>query len=53
MMKHWNRLHREVVVPHLWRQLWSGWMGSEHLMELWVSLCIAGELDQIAFRGPF
>ena len=27
--------------------------GSEHLMELWVSLCIAGWLDYIAFRGPF
>ena len=26
---------------------------AEHLMELWVSLFIAGELDQIAFKGPF
>ena len=28
-------------------------MGSEHLMELQVSLFIAGELDQVAFKGPF
>ena len=30
----------------------AGW-GSEHLMELWVSLFTAGELDQMAFKGPF
>jgi len=30
----------------------AGW-GSEHLMELEVSLFIAGELDQMAFRGSF
>ena len=28
-------------------------MGSEHLMEMWVSLCIAGAWDQMAFKGPF
>ena len=28
-------------------------MGSEHLVELWVSLFIAGEWDQMAFKGPF
>jgi len=28
-------------------------MGSEHLMELWVSLFSAGGLDQMAFKGPF
>ena len=27
--------------------------GSEHLMELWVFLLLAGELDQMAFKGPF
>jgi len=27
--------------------------GSEHLMELWVSLFIAGQLDQMAFKGSF
>ena len=27
--------------------------GSEHLMELWVSLFIAGEFDQLASKGPF
>ena len=51
--RHWHRLHREVVVPRPWRQPGSGWMGSEHLMELWVSLCIAGGLDQMAFNGFF
>ena len=30
----------------------AGW-GSEHLMELWVSLFIAGELDWVAFKGLF
>jgi len=30
----------------------AGW-GSEHLMELWVSLLSAGELDQTTFKGPF
>jgi len=52
LVRHWHRLHGEVVVPHPWRHPVSGWMGSEHLMELWVSLCIAGKLDQMAFRGP-
>jgi len=28
-------------------------MGFEHLIELWVSLFIAGELDQMAFKGLF
>ena len=27
--------------------------GSEHLVELWVLLFIAGEWDQMAFKGPF
>ena len=27
--------------------------GSEYLMELWVSLFTAGELDWMAFKGPF
>jgi len=30
----------------------AGW-GSERLMELWVSLFIAGELDQVTLKGPF
>ena len=30
----------------------AGW-GSEHLMELYVSLFTAGELDWITFEGPF
>ena len=28
-------------------------MGSEYLMELYVSLFIAGELDQVTFKVPF
>jgi len=28
-------------------------MGFEHLMELWVSLFIAGEMDQMAFKDLF
>lgn len=27
--------------------------GFEHLLELWVSLFIAGQLDQVAFTCPF
>jgi len=29
----------------------AGW-GSEHLMELWLSLFIAGELDYMTLKGP-
>ena len=28
-------------------------LGCEHLMELYVSLFIAGELDQMTLKGPF
>ena len=28
-------------------------LGSEHLIELQVSVLIAGELDQMVFKGPF
>jgi len=40
-------------VPHPCRHSRSGWMGSEHLMELWVSVFTVGDLDQMAFKGPF
>ena len=53
MVRHWHRLPRELWVPHPCRQPRSGWMGSEHLMELWVSLFTAGGLDQLAFKVPF
>ena len=36
-----------------WRHSRSGWVGSQHLMELWVSLFVARELDQTAFKSPF
>jgi len=50
----WQRLPREgggCPVP-VYTQGQAGW-GSEHLMEVWVSLFTAGELDQMAFKGPF
>ena len=28
------------------------WRGSEHLMELWLSLFIVGGLDQMVCKGP-
>ena len=53
IVKHCNKLHREVVVPHPWRQPRSGWMGSENPMELWVSLYVVGGLDQVVCEGSF
>ena len=44
----WHRLPREVVVPHPWEHPGSGGRGSEHLMEVWVSLGTAGVLSQLA-----
>ena len=38
-------------MPHPWGHSRSGWMGSEYLMELWVSLFIAGELGQMAIKA--
>jgi len=46
-----NRLPGECPIPAD-TQGQSGW-GSEHLMELWVSLCIAGEWAQMAFKDRF
>jgi len=51
-LKNWHGLPREVVVLHPCRHLRSGWMGSEHLVELWVSLFIAEGLEQMTFEGP-
>ena len=48
MVRHWHRLPRVVAVPNPCRHPRSGWMGSEHLTELWVSLFTA-EWDQMAF----
>jgi len=39
------QLALKVVDAHPWRHSRSGWRGSEHLMELWVSLFIMGHLD--------
>ena len=52
-VKHWHRLPRLVVAPiPADTQGQAGW-GSEHLMELQVSLFSAGVLDQMAFKGLF
>ena len=51
LVKLWHRLNREVVVPHSSRQPTSGWMGSEHLMELWVSLIAAGAVGPDGLYG--
>jgi len=34
VVRHWHRLHREVVDAPSLETLRSGWRGSEHLMEL-------------------
>ncbi len=48
----WMILWVPAVIWERSTQGQAGW-GSEHLMELWVSLCTAGEWEQTAFRGPF
>jgi len=53
VVRHWHGLLREVVMPHPCRQPRSGWRGSEHLVELWVSLLSAGESGQMTSKGPF
>ena len=53
MVRHWQRLPRDGGNPIPGdTQDEVGW-GSELLMELWVSLFIGGQLDQMAFKGPF
>ena len=53
VVRQWHRLPREVVVPHPCKQPRLGWRGCEYLLELWVSLLSAGELDQMDFNGSF
>lgn len=43
---------KAVAAPSLQIPEVRGW-GSEHLMELWVSMCIAGELHEIVIKSPF
>ena len=51
VLRHWHRLPREVMgSPSLETLKISP---DEHLMELWVSLFIAEELDQMAFKSLF
>lgn len=51
--KHWNKLPREVVgVPSLkaLKVRLDGTLGT--LTELWMSLFVAGQLDEMTFKGP-
>ena len=57
-VKHWHRLPREVDAPRAGGRPvpadtagQTGW-GSEHLMELWVSLLIAGGWTRWPLRVP-
>ena len=53
VVRHCHRLPRDGGCPIPGdTQGQAGW-GSEHLMELWVSLFTAGEINLIAFKGPF
>ena len=51
----WNRRKSlsSSLIP--WSQISNTGAGpcSEHLMELWVSLFISGQWDQMASKGPF
>ena len=44
---------QRVVGAHPWRHSGQAGQGSEHLVELWVSLLIARRLDQMVFKSPF
>ena len=51
VVRHWHRLSRGSGYPiHGDTQGQTG-RGSEHLIELWVSLFSAGGLDQMTFKG--
>jgi len=49
--KHELALQNSMVFS-LWRFILLK-PGSDHLMELWLSLFVAGELNQMAFKGLF
>jgi len=51
-VRQWHRVPRQAVVPRPCRHPRSG-MGLCTLMELGMSLFIAGEWDQMAFKGLF
>ena len=40
-------------MPHCWRHPGQAGLGSEHLMELGVSLFSSGELDWMSLKAPF
>ena len=45
--------NKEIIMSPVTGGTQGQGMGSEHLMELWVSLFIAEELDELTFKGPF
>jgi len=54
VVRHWNRLPRDVMdAPSL--QAFRARMDQalDNLVELWVSLFIAGEMNWMAFKGSF
>ena len=54
VVRHWHRLPREVVdAPSLdtFKVRMEGHLSN--LVELWMSLFIAGELDKMTFKGTF
>ena len=53
VVRHQNRLPREMVDACSWRHSRSGWRGCEHLMELLASFLLEGELDQMTFNSPY
>jgi len=44
---------RGGVCPILGNTQYQAGRGSEHPMELWLFLSVAGDVDQMAFRDPF
>lgn len=53
-MRFWRRLPRDVMdAPSLKTFKVRLDQNLGNLMELWMSLCIAGELDYMVFKGPF
>lgn len=49
----WNRLPSEAVDAPFLEAVKVRLKGSEHPMELWVSLLAAGELEQTTFKDSF
>ena len=52
VVRHWHRLPREAVMPIPGDTQGQAGPGSEHLMELWVSLLNAGSWTRGPLRVP-